>query len=91
MLFPPLPLLITHASFSFFFFFFFFFPLNEHYVTLTLSFHTQEQVLANLKGVLAAAGAGFENVVKTTVFLKDMNNFAAMNEVYAKVRREAKM
>ena len=43
-----------------------------------------EQVLVNLKAVLAAAGARFENVVKTTVFLADMGEFAAMNEVYAK-------
>ncbi len=41
------------------------------------------QALANLKAVLAAAGSGLEHVVKTTVFLKDMNDFAAMNEIYA--------
>lgn len=41
------------------------------------------QSLNNLKAVLAAAGAGLENVVKTTVFLADMNDFAAMNAVYA--------
>lgn len=39
-------------------------------------------VLNNVKGILAAAGATFANVVKTTVFLADMNEFAAMNEVY---------
>jgi 2-iminobutanoate/2-iminopropanoate deaminase len=44
-----------------------------------------ERVLANLRGVLTAAGLGFADVVKTTVFLKDMRDFAAMNEVYAKV------
>jgi len=43
-----------------------------------------EQVLRNLKAVLEAAGAGISNVVKTTVFLADMNDFGAMNEVYAK-------
>lgn len=43
------------------------------------------QVLKNLEEVLKAAGAGFENVVKTTVFLADMNDFAAMNEIYAGV------
>ncbi|MCU0495759.1 MAG: RidA family protein [Anaerolineae bacterium] len=43
------------------------------------------QVLANLKAVLAAAGCEFTDVVKTTVFLKDMNDFAAMNEVYAEI------
>ncbi len=41
------------------------------------------QALNNLGAVLTAAGASFESVVKTTVFLKDMNEFAAMNEVYA--------
>ncbi len=43
------------------------------------------QVLDNLKAVLAAAGATFRDVVKTTVFLKDMNDFAAFNEEYASV------
>ncbi len=42
-----------------------------------------EQVLKNLKAVLEAAGTSLEHVVKTTVFLKDMNNFQAMNGVYA--------
>jgi 2-iminobutanoate/2-iminopropanoate deaminase len=43
-----------------------------------------ERVMANLRGVLAAAGLSFANVVKTTVFLKDMGDFAAMNEVYGR-------
>lgn len=43
-----------------------------------------EQVIANLAAILEAAGAGFTNVVKTSVFLKDMNDFGAVNEVYAK-------
>src|SRR5258708_40036383 len=38
-----------------------------------------EQVLKNLTAVLAASGCGMEHVVKTTVFLKDMNDFAKMN------------
>jgi 2-iminobutanoate/2-iminopropanoate deaminase len=42
-----------------------------------------QQVMQNLQAVLAAAGASFETVVKTTVFLADMNDFAAMNAVYA--------
>jgi 2-iminobutanoate/2-iminopropanoate deaminase len=42
-----------------------------------------EQVLRNVSKVLAAAGTGLERVVRTTVFLADMNDFAAMNEVYA--------
>jgi 2-iminobutanoate/2-iminopropanoate deaminase len=40
------------------------------------------QVIENLKAVLAEAGLGLKNVVKTTVFIKDMNDFAAMNGVY---------
>lgn len=41
-----------------------------------------EQALANVLALLNAAGAGIENVVKTTVFLSDMANFGPMNEVY---------
>ena len=41
------------------------------------------QALTNVKSILEAAGLGRDAVVKTTVFLKDMNDFAAMNEVYA--------
>ena len=41
------------------------------------------QSLENVKAVLAAAGFAMADVMKTTVFLKDMNDFAAMNEVYA--------
>ena len=41
------------------------------------------QVFANLGAVLAAADAGFEHVARTTVYLADMNDFTAMNEVYA--------
>ncbi|QTH43012.1 RidA family protein [Cohnella sp. LGH] len=41
------------------------------------------QVLANLKAVLSAEGLEFSDVIKTTVFLKDMNQFAEFNEVYA--------
>jgi 2-iminobutanoate/2-iminopropanoate deaminase len=43
-----------------------------------------ERVLDNLEAVLRAAGSTFSRVLKTTVFLRDMNDFAAMNEVYAK-------
>ena len=42
------------------------------------------QALDNLKQVLSAAGMGFADVVKTTVFLADMNDFAAINAIYAK-------
>ncbi|MBO3460853.1 RidA family protein [Aetokthonos hydrillicola Thurmond2011] len=43
-----------------------------------------QQVMENLEAILTEAGATFQNVVKTTVFLADMNDFAAMNMVYAK-------
>jgi 2-iminobutanoate/2-iminopropanoate deaminase len=43
-----------------------------------------ERVLTNLQMVLEAAGTSLRKVVKTTVYLADMNDFAAMNEVYAK-------
>lgn len=43
------------------------------------------QALANVRAVLTAAGSGLEQVVKTTVFLADMADFAAMNAVYAEV------
>ena len=43
-----------------------------------------EQVMRNLSALLKAAGIGFEHVVKTTVYLADMNEFAAMNAVYGK-------
>ena len=41
------------------------------------------QSIANIKAILAEAGLSIDNVVKTTVFLSDMNNFVPMNEVYA--------
>ncbi|MEQ1574960.1 MAG: RidA family protein [Vicinamibacterales bacterium] len=43
-----------------------------------------EQVMRNIVALLTAAGAGVEHIVRTTVFLKDMNEFAAMNAVYAR-------
>ena len=42
-----------------------------------------QQVFKNLKAVLAAAGTDLEHVVKSNVFLKDMNNFATLNSIYA--------
>lgn len=42
-----------------------------------------KQALENLKAVLGAAGMGFEDVVKTTVFLADIRDFAAINTIYA--------
>ena len=41
-----------------------------------------EQALANLRGLLEGVGAGLDHVVKTTVFLRHMSDYAAMNEVY---------
>jgi 2-iminobutanoate/2-iminopropanoate deaminase len=43
-----------------------------------------ERVFENITGILEAAGANLHHVIKTTVFLKDMNDFSAMNEVYAR-------
>lgn len=43
-----------------------------------------DQVMRNLGALLRAAGAGFEHVVRTTVFLADMNEFAGMNDVYGR-------
>jgi 2-iminobutanoate/2-iminopropanoate deaminase len=42
------------------------------------------QVFANIKAILDAAGMGFAHVVKCSVFLTDLNNFAAMNEIYSR-------
>jgi 2-iminobutanoate/2-iminopropanoate deaminase len=42
------------------------------------------QVMHNLKAILAAAGMDFSNVIKTTIFITDMNRFAELNEVYGK-------
>ena len=43
-----------------------------------------EQVFANLRAILEEAGSGLDRLVKTTVYLSDLGDFAAMNEVYAK-------
>ncbi|MDD6194407.1 MAG: RidA family protein [Lachnospiraceae bacterium] len=43
-----------------------------------------EQAFSNMRNLLEAAGTDMSNVVKTTVFIKEMNDFAAINEVYAK-------
>jgi 2-iminobutanoate/2-iminopropanoate deaminase len=48
-----------------------------------------EQVMANLAAILETSGATFENVVKTGVFLKDMNDFATVNSIYARYFDEA--
>lgn len=48
------------------------------------------RVLTNLRAVLRAAGSDFDRVAKTTVFLKSMDDFAAMNEVYAEMFGDAR-
>lgn len=64
-------------------------PDTQQLVTGDIKVQT-ERVCRNLEGVLKAAGLGFSNVVKTTCFLKDMNEFTAFNEVYEKYFGEAK-
>lgn len=49
-----------------------------------------ERVMANLKGILDAAGASWGDIVKTTVFLQDMADFPRMNEVYARAMGDAR-
>ncbi|SEF89159.1 2-iminobutanoate/2-iminopropanoate deaminase [Caloramator fervidus] len=46
------------------------------------------QCLENIKAILEAAGSSLENVVKTTAFLKDLNDFASVNEVYSEYFKE---
>lgn len=59
-------------------------PINPADGTIPEGIKAQTaQSLANVKAILDAAGLTLDNVVKTTVFLADMNDFAAMNEVYA--------
>ena len=64
-------------------------PATGSFVSEDISEQTV-QVFKNLMAVLEAAGSGLDKVVKTTVFLADMNDFAAMNEVYAKYFTENK-
>ena len=47
-----------------------------------------EQVMKNLQAVLDAAGLGFEHVVRTTIYLVDLGDFAAVNEIYGRYLRE---
>lgn len=58
-------------------------PATGEFVSEVVAEQT-EQVLKNLGEVLKAAGCDFSSVVKTTVFLADMNDFAEMNEVYGR-------
>lgn len=56
-------------------------PTTGELVTATIETET-EQVMQNMKAVLEAAGMTFDNVVKTTIFIMDMNDFAKINTVY---------
>ncbi len=56
-------------------------PLTGNIVSDDIK-HQAEQVLKNIRAILNAAGYDMENVVKTTIFLKDMNRFTDVNEVY---------
>jgi len=64
-------------------------PATGEFVSDVVSEQT-EQVLKNLGEVLKAAGTTLDNVVKTTVFLADMNDFVEMNEVYSRYFSENK-
>ncbi|MBC7845375.1 MAG: RidA family protein [Flavobacterium sp.] len=56
-------------------------PKNGELVTANIEAETQ-QVMENIKAVLEAAGMTFENVVKTSIFIMDMNDFGTINTVY---------
>ncbi len=58
-------------------------PKTGNLVTTTIQAET-ELVMENLKAILSEAGMTFENVLKSSIFISDMNNFAQINEVYAK-------
>lgn len=47
-----------------------------------------KQVMENIRHVLMEAGVGFENIIKTSIFLSDMGNFASVNEIYASYFKE---
>ena len=57
-------------------------PISGELVLDSIPTETK-QVMENLKAVLSAADMTFENVIKTTIFISDMHNFGAINEVYA--------
>ena len=58
-------------------------PATQQVITGDVAAQT-ERVLKNLQAILDAAGTGLDKVVRSTVFLKSMNDFAAMNEVYGR-------
>ena len=57
-------------------------PASGELIAVSVEEQTR-QALTNVRNVLEAAGSSMENVVKTTVFLKDMNDFSKMNAIYA--------
>lgn len=63
-------------------------PVTGELVQKTIEEET-EQVMRNLKAILQAAEMTFENVVKTSIFISDMNNFTKINGVYSKYFEEA--
>jgi 2-iminobutanoate/2-iminopropanoate deaminase len=64
-------------------------PATGQVITGNVAAQT-ERVMTNLSAVLAAAGASWKDVVKTTVFLHDMNDFPIVNEVYGKALGDAR-
>ncbi len=58
-------------------------PANQQIISGDVAAQS-DRVLKNLSGILKAAGSGLEKVVRSTVFLKNMGDFAAMNEVYGR-------
>lgn len=58
-------------------------PKTGNLVTKSIQAET-ELVMENLKAILTEAGMTFENVIKTSIFISDMNNFSQINEVYAR-------
>ena len=63
-------------------------PATSNLITGGISEQT-EQVMKNLSAILEAGGSGWDKVVKTTVYLKNMSEFAQMNEVYGKFHKGA--
>ncbi len=62
-------------------------PVDNQLVMGSIKEET-EQVFRNLKAILQAAEMSFENVIKSSIFISDMNNFSSINEVYAKYFNE---
>ena len=58
-------------------------PANQQFIAGDIAAQT-DRAIKNLAGILKAAGSSLEKVVRATVFLKNMSDFAAMNEVYGK-------